>query len=49
MTKSDFTGELKRLLRAHFPLVHIASDEEDRVLETVEELARDLSCSLFVW
>ena len=49
MTKDDFTTELKRLLRAHFPLVHIASDEEDRVLETVEDMARDLSCSLFVW
>lgn len=49
MTKSDFKSELKRLLQAHFPVVHIESHEEDRVLETVEDVARELPASIFVW
>jgi hypothetical protein len=49
MTKDDFKAELKRLLRAHFPVVHIDSFEEDRVLETVEDVARELSSSIFIW
>lgn len=49
MDKDDFRSELARLARAHFALVHITSHEEDRVLETVEDVARELSCSVFVW
>ena len=43
MTKDDFKTELKRLLGAHFPLVCINSDEEDRALDTIQELARETS------
>lgn len=49
MMKEDFKTELKRLLRAHFPIVHISSYEEDRVLDTVEDIAREASSSIFVW
>lgn len=49
MTNDEFREELARLLRAHFPLIHINSYEEDRVLQTVEAIARDLSRSVFVW
>jgi len=49
MIRVDFKAELRRLMRAHFPLVHVDSYEEDRVLETVEELAHELSCALLVW
>lgn len=49
MTKDDFKGELTRLVRAHFPLIHINSHEEDRVLDTIEDVARELDSSVFVW
>lgn len=49
MTKDDFKTELRRLLRAHFPIVHIDSYEEDRVLDAVGDLARETASSVFVW
>lgn len=49
MTNDEFEEELARLLRAHFPLIHISSHEEERVLETVRSLALELSRSVYIW
>ncbi len=49
LNRDGFRGELNRLLRAHFPAVHINTYEEDRLLEVVKGLAGELSCSIFAW
>ena len=49
MSREEFKAELNRLLRAHFPAVHISTYEEERVLEVVKDLAGDLTCSIFGW
>ena len=49
MSREEFKAELNRLLRAHFPAVHISTYEEERVLAVVQDLAGDLTCSIFGW
>ncbi len=46
---NDFLGELRMLVRARYPLVHIATYEEDRALAAVAAIASELNKKLILW
>lgn len=48
-TASEFQDELRQLIRARFPLIHVETLEEDRALRVVIELARELEQQVFIW
>jgi ATP-dependent 26S proteasome regulatory subunit len=48
-TATQFASELQTLIRAHYPIIHISTHEEDRCLHTVRQVARDLGFSVLGW
>jgi ATP-dependent 26S proteasome regulatory subunit len=48
-TAKEFQAELRQLIRARFPLIHIETLEEDRVLRVVASLAQELEQKVLVW
>jgi ATP-dependent 26S proteasome regulatory subunit len=46
---SDFTAELRMMIRARYPLVQIATYEEDRALVVLTQIAADLDKKLILW
>jgi ATP-dependent 26S proteasome regulatory subunit len=48
-TANEFASELQSLIRAHYPIIHISTHEEDRCLHTVREVARGLGFVVLGW
>jgi hypothetical protein len=48
-TAAQFAAELQSLIRAHYPIIHINTHEEDRCLHTVRQIARELGFFVFGW
>jgi ATP-dependent 26S proteasome regulatory subunit len=48
-TAGQFASELQSLIRAHYPIIHINTHEEDRCLHTVRQIARELGFLVFGW
>jgi len=48
-TAGQFASELQSLIRAHYPIIHINTHEEDRCLHTVRQIARELGFVVFGW
>jgi hypothetical protein len=46
---SDFSAELRMMIRARYPLVQIATYEEDRALVVLTQIAADLDKKLILW
>jgi len=46
---NDFTAELRMLVRARYPLLQIATHEEDRALAALGPIATDLNKKLVIW
>ncbi|TWB47691.1 AAA family ATPase [Nitrospirillum viridazoti] len=44
-----FLGELQNLVRAHYPLIHISTHEEDRCLTAIRLLAAQMDKKVFLW
>jgi len=49
MPKVSSAQEVTDLLRAKYPLIYLSSAEEDRVLEALVDIAKDLGRALKVW
>jgi hypothetical protein len=47
--RQAFIHELDELLRAHYPLIHIVTHEEDRCIAAISELCAKREKTLFVW
>jgi ATP-dependent 26S proteasome regulatory subunit len=47
--RQAFIHELDELLRAHYPLIHIVTHEEDRAITAISELCGEREKALFVW
>ncbi|MHB1204671.1 MAG: AAA family ATPase [Rhodospirillaceae bacterium] len=45
----NFVQELKDLIKARFPIIQIATYEEERVLNEIEKIAQDLDHKLLIW
>ena len=45
----DFERNLSDLVRAHFPIVHVVTFEEDRALKAVLRIAKSLDYEPYVW
>jgi len=45
----DFIEELRRLIEAHYPIIQVATFEEDRFLSRLEMLAQELKRPINVW
>ena len=41
--------ELKTLVLAEYPIIYVVSHEEDRVIETINEIATNLSKKVYFW
>jgi ATP-dependent 26S proteasome regulatory subunit len=46
---NDFAAELRMLIRARYPLVQIATHEEDRALAALGAIATELNKKLIIW
>jgi ATP-dependent 26S proteasome regulatory subunit len=46
---TDFASELRMMVRARYPLVHITTHEEDRAISTVSGIAEELGKRLILW
>ncbi len=46
---TEFSDELKLLIRARFPLVHISTYEEDRAVAIVEAIGAELGKKVVLW
>jgi hypothetical protein len=44
-----FVQELKDLIKARFPIIQIATYEEERVLNEIEKIAKDLDHKVIIW
>lgn len=44
-----FTAELQELIRARFPIIQIATHEEERALAEIEKIAKELKHRLMIW
>jgi ATP-dependent 26S proteasome regulatory subunit len=47
--RQAFIHELDELLRAHFPLIHVVTYEEDRAIAAISELCGERKKALFIW
>jgi ATP-dependent 26S proteasome regulatory subunit len=47
--RQAFIHELDELLRAHYPLIHIVTHEEDRAIVAISELCGEREKALFIW
>lgn len=45
----EFSTELRLLIRARFPLLHIATHEEDRALAVVNAVGAELGKKVIIW
>lgn len=45
----EFSAELRLLIRARFPLIQVATHEEDRALTILQDLATEMNKKVIVW